>query len=449
MPKVPLTNIHIHVFTTECAPDKFLRSLNINFLRRFPGPVKKIIDYKRTRSLIDWLAKFGKSKKGEERSKISKYISFLEVGTSREQIDIFRDALEVGQKFDTESRMIGLSLNMDHMDDTGQPPKNFNTQLRELKRIKKYYPDHFFPFVCVDPRARSGQMMVNWIKKFFENGLRSKDSKQVYPFFAGIKMYPALGFFPFDPRLDQLYAYAEKNGIPIMTHCTRVGSQYIGARIESLIPKKAEMLGPEAGTSDEFDQVKKEIHDRIDRYYAMGWVKNSDIGDNDKACDLFGHPQNYVPVMLKYPKLKICLAHMGGDDQMLLQQMKEEEIRRMKRKKRESIIEELEIIKTDHYNWASLVKDLMKRHPNMYTDISYTLGALGNEKVKKEIAEWLDTKDQKEKPLGDRVLFGTDFYMTEREARESVLYGLAQDHLSDWYDRMSRDNCERYLYEQP
>lgn len=437
MARAPFTNIHIHVFNTECAPDNFLRIITSNFVRKHPKTFKSIIDKRFTRGLIRQLAKWGANKKGKDRGSVDKYISFLEVGTTNRQLDIYRDALLVAQKYDPQCRLIGLSLDMDYMDDKGRPPKNFNTQLKELKQIKKYYPDHFFPFVCVDPRGHAGQLMVNWMKKFFENGMRSPETGMVRPYFAGIKMYPALGFFPFDPRLDEMYAYAEREGIPIMTHCTRVGSQYIGPSIESLIPHEVDMIQPENSASPEFIKAKSEIHARIERYYSQNpsWIKNNDYGDNDLACDLFGHPQNYIPVMLKYPKLKICLAHMGGDDQIEL--MSPEKASKN------------EIIKLDGYNWASLVKELMLTFPNLYTDISYTLAKLDEEKVRIEIRDWLQSADQEGKSLSERVLFGTDFYMTEREARESELYQKAQNQLTEWMTVMSRDNCERYLFELP
>lgn len=126
---------------------------------------------------------------------------------------------------------------------------------------------------------------------------------------------------------------------------------------------------------------------------------------------------------------------MGGDDQIELMNPEKET--------------DNEIIKLDGYNWASLVKELMLTFPNLYTDISYTLAKLDEKKVRDEIQDWLRSADQEGKALSERVLFGTDFYMTEREARESELYQKAQNQLSQWMTVMSRDNCERYLFELP
>ncbi|WP_044211942.1 amidohydrolase family protein [Flammeovirga sp. OC4] len=437
MKKLPFTNVHIHVFTTKCAPDSFLKIIPNRLLRKYPKTLKKIIDKNAVRKLIvmlDRMAKWGNIG-SHQRKSLHKYLSFLEEGTKRTQQEVFMSPYELYHSEYSDVQLIGLSLNMDYMDNKLLPPVRFNTQLEELKSIKKEYPDNFFPFVCADPRAYAGEQLVNWIKKYFEKGIRSPKSGSVRPYFSGIKLYPALGFFPFDPRLDELYAYAEENGIPIMTHCTRVGSLYVGDNIESLIPRKVEMIEPNSNHAT-FEEVKKEIHKRIEKYYEVKWIKNNTKGANDMACDLFGHPQNYVPIMLKYPKLKICLAHMGGDDQIDLMNSTLEEIKNKKARK---------IIENDGYNWASLTKQLMIDYPSLYTDISYTLYRLNDSDFTNKIKDWLDSKDEKGNSLSDRVLFGTDFYMTEQENQESALLEKAKVHLGDYMEQMSRINPDRYL----
>ena len=338
----PFTNIHIHVFNSECAPENFLRIIDLGLVRRYPAPVKKFLQNKYVRKGI-WKIN-GLISKKSRRSGLDKYLSFLNVGTQYSQMQIFEMAHSVAKNYDSEARVVTLTLNMDYMDNQGaKPAKNFATQIEEIKRIKTFYPDQLFPFLGVDPRAKSGKDLLNWTRQNFEYGVTSSKTNKAYPYFAGIKLYPGLGFFPFDPRLDALYAYAEANGIPIMTHCTRSGSQYVGSLIESLIPHKPDMIMPDQA-SPEAIQAQQEIYARIDRYYHEGWVKNSKRGGNDLACDLFGHPQNYVPVMLKYPKLKICLAHMGGSDEMV----------------KSGTDLQRKVWRIDGENWAELTLKLMK-----------------------------------------------------------------------------------------
>ncbi len=433
----PITNHHIHTFTSDCAPKTFLRIITSSFVRKNPKMVMGVLQFKHTRNLLSFLEKSKKNKPLNRRSNIDKYISFLNIGMKNNQIEIFRMAKQASELVDAETKLIGLTLNMDHMDDHEKPVKNFNTQLFEAKKIKKTYPDNYFPFVSIDPRARSGKSLQIWAKKFFENGIRSKTSGTVYPYFSGIKLYPALGFFPFDPRLDELYAYAEKKGIPIMSHCTRVGSMYIGKKIEVLIPKKPAMLLLNDDT--ESLTAQKEIYERIDRYYQQGWIKNSNCGNNDIACDLFGHPQNYIPVMRKFPKLKICLAHMGGTDEMSY--MKEAQQKTMK-----TNTEQYKIWKVDRYNWADLLLNLMKKYPHLYSDVSYSVAEINSGNTLNLMLEWFETLDDEGKKIGYRILFGTDFYMTERETREAELYTMAKEKFGDWYEKLAVENSRSYIY---
>jgi predicted TIM-barrel fold metal-dependent hydrolase len=391
--------------------------------------VKAILENRNIRQVIWWINTLLKRSKSKRRSSFAKYIAFLNVGTQRTQKDVFELAFNVAKTYDPSARIVGLTLDMDHMDNQGKiPEKPLATQLEEVKQLKRYYPDNFFPFLSADPRKRSGTALAVWAKNYFTTGVISRTSGKVYPYFAGIKIYPALGFFPFDPRLDELYAYAEKEGIPVMTHCTRGGSQYVGSEIESLIAKKPSMITLNA-EDPYFIKTQQEIYERITAYYEKGWIKNSKIGNNDKACDLFSHPQNYVPVMLKYPKLRICLAHMGGTDEVI--------------NEGDSVQKEIHTV--DPHNFSDLIFKLMAKHLNMYTDISYTLSGLEDKRVRNRLAEWFKMSDNEGKSLEERVLFGTDFFMTEQEAREVELYELARTHLANSFDMLARTNAIRYL----
>lgn len=437
--RAPFTNVHMHVFNSRCAPDRFLRIMPIPFVRKFSGPIKKVIDTRFGRTVIHGLAKLFLKSNSNQRSEVDKYVAFLDTGTNATQLEVFQAAYETGRKYDSTIRIVGLTMNMDYMDNHPSARMiSVGTQLQEVKDIKRYYPANFFPFLGIDPRHKSDVNMLNWARNYFETGIEYKRKDDtgneitiVYPYFSGIKLYPALGFFPFDPKLKELYGYAEKNRIPIMSHCTRVGSQYIGSAIESLIPKEPDMIMP-AAQGGQAQAAKQEIIARIGRFYKKGWVKNSKTGDNDNACDLFGHPQNYIPLLETFPELKICLAHMGGSNEIA---------RKVKSELKE-------IRETDGHSWFELISEMMKKYPNLYTDISYTLGDLGNDETCSRIIDLLNETDINGNSLSDRVLFGTDFFMTEQEYREVELYEFAKTKLAKWFDKLTRDNPQRYL-EQP
>ena len=90
---------------------------------------------------------------------------------------------------------------------------------------------------------------------------------------------------------------------------------------------------------------------------------------------------------------------------------------------------------------------MMKKYPNLYTDISYTLSDFSDTKneVFKRFVAFLNTEDSAGKYLSERVLFGTDFFMTEQEKREKELYADTKNNLAQWFDTMGRNNNQRYL----
>lgn len=427
MKQYPFSNIHTHVFNSECVPDNFLRILPSKFVRRVPRLIKHILDTKWARRTIAFFAQLGAKKDNNKRKAFDKYIGFLEVATQRKQLDVFELEFEVGKQYDSSVRIVGLTMNMDFMDN--RPSKHqitFETQLEAVKDIKRYYPTNFFPFLGIDPRHKSGTDLVNWAKSYFETGLEKNGI--IFPYFSGIKLYPALGFFAFDPRLDELYAYAEANQLPIITHVTRVGSQYIGSKITELIP-----LIPQSLSNGNAESVAAmtEITNRISVYYNKKWILDNKLGDNDKACDLFSHPQNYIPILEKYPNLKICLAHMGGSNEIIDSNKKDSELKQIRR--------------VDSQLWCDRIRDMMFRYPNLYTDISYTLSDLDNKEVKAAILRFMNTPDAQGQLLAKRVLFGTDFFMTEQEKRESELFKLSQVELADFHDIITRDNPQEFL----
>ncbi len=427
MKQFPFSNIHTHVFNSECVPDNFLRILPSKFVRRMPRIIKFILDTKWVRKVISFFAKLGAKKDNNKRKAFDKYIGFLEVATQRKQLDVFELEFEVGKQYDSSVRIVGLTMNMDFMDN--RPSKyqiSFETQLEAVKDIKRYYPTNFFPFLGIDPRHKSGKDLVNWSKAYFEMGLEKNGT--IFPYFSGIKLYPALGFFAFDERLDELYSYAEKSQLPIITHVTRVGSQYIGSKITELIPLNPSTL---SNGNKESETAMAEIRKRIRVFYDQKWIADNKIGDNDKACDLFSHPQNYIPILEKYPELKICLAHMGGSNEIIDNSDKDPDLKQIRR--------------FDSQLWCDRIRDMMVRYPNIYTDISYTLSDLDNKNVKAAIIKFMKTKDDRGQLLAKRVLFGTDFFMTEQEKRESELFKLSQTELSEFHDMITRDNPQEFL----
>ena len=226
--------------------------------------------------------------------------------------------------------------------------------------------------------------------------------------FFGIKLYPSLGFFPFDPGLDALYAWAEQNQVPVMTHCTRSGTFYTGQMKEVVTTLTPPTLNPDS-------TAMLNIHARVDRF-----MKDPLTRDESKfGCNIFLHPENYVPVLEKYPNLKICFAHFGGGNEML---------------GKGSPVTQAGL---DNTNWHELVKGLIEKFPQVYTDISYTLFDAA---VFKQVNAFVDG------PHGSRVLYGTDFFMTLQEKPEDQLWQQCINLMGmDRFNTIATVNTDNYL----
>ncbi|HRH39882.1 MAG TPA: amidohydrolase family protein, partial [Flavobacteriales bacterium] len=309
-----------------------------------------------------------------------RYLQFIEVGTQSTQEEVFVSMKKAYASLGPDVRFVALTLNMDHMDVQESRHARIETQLAEVEQVRAHYPDVFFPFVGVDPRHLRGVALRDWVKEKIERRA-----------FFGIKIYPSIGFFPFDAGLDELYRWAEAEQVPVMTHCTRSGTYYTGKMEQVLTDATPAGLNPTA-------PEMAAIHARIAAFNnnAFTWK------DSKYGCNIFLHPQNYEPVLRKYPKLKLCFAHFGGDDEML------------------GLKQDIRDKGIDNSNWHKEVVRILSAadgqgalvYPNTYTDISYTLY---EPKVYALLQPLIDG------PLGDRILFGTDFFMTLREDPEAVL----------------------------
>jgi predicted TIM-barrel fold metal-dependent hydrolase len=84
---------------------------------------------------------------------------------------------------------------------------------------------------------------------------------------------------------------------------------------------------------------------------------------------------------------------------------------------------------------------------SLYTDISYTVSKLEEKRIIGQLTEFADAEDDSGRLLGHRILFGTDFFMTEQEKKEGDLYGLMlrSEGLKKWMDGFCRENVEGFV----
>ncbi len=382
MPK-PICNVHVHVFNAQYVPDKFIGQ----FIGAFPKTITSILKSKwASRRLLKFLGRFN------ERSKLGKFVAFLKVGIKESQYQVFH-GLANNEGYPAGTRFVVLPLNFQYMG-AGKVTVPYEQQLNKLIEAKVSAPDTLLPFVFIDPRMGDAEYNLNFVKRYIEE-----------KGFVGIKLYPSLGYYPYDPKLEQMYAYAEKNAIPIMTHCSSTGVFYNDAKNIPEAFLHPQSFNPQ--TTDELNGGERAYNFKMP---VKGWRKKKNLA---LFADNFLNPVNYTDVLQEYPKLKICFAHFGLDNEQ-----------------HEGNIT---------LNWHENILELMKRYENVYTDISYSLHY---EDVREQFKTYLD-----DAIIKDKILFGTDFFMTLQEEIESEqeLLLKTMDSFGNHFEKIAGPNIENYL----
>lgn len=135
--------------------------------------------------------------------------------------------------------------------------------------------------------------------------------------FCGFKIYPPLGFQPLDPHLPHLWKYhsskdecffgkCENEKIPILSHCSPGGMPthelMYYHEFYTRMPNKFSVTGSSATNPAAAPDATAYRGDFDRTEEAENWFYNN-----------FVHPSNWRKVLEKFPNLKLCLAHFGGD----------------------------------------------------------------------------------------------------------------------------------------
>ncbi|MDX2005043.1 MAG: amidohydrolase family protein [Meiothermus sp.] len=366
-------NCHVHVFTIHQVPNEAHPAIPLLRSRGFVRTARAVLAW--MNPLINAYLGIGSP------SRIGlplRLLAFLDIGESDSKGNPVTQQLifdRLWGAYPSGTKFVLLPIDMDYITHEYRPaPRNYELQLQELRDLRTKMPDVVMPFICADPRRPK---FLDLIKEYIEQHQ-----------FAGIKLYPALGFFPFDARLDDMYSWAEANEVPITTHCTPGG----------LYARRFEPT----------HRVHPKTHRHLPGNSPSEFAKN------------YSDPRNYDWVLERFPKLKLCFAHLGGDWHW----------RRFLEQSRETKPEDL--------SWTSVILNHMKRFPNVYADISY---AAYDRDLLPLLKVFVNTPY-----AGERILFGTDYFVVRVEAAEREFSIRVRGFLGEAdYFKIANTNPKKFL----
>jgi predicted TIM-barrel fold metal-dependent hydrolase len=424
---------------------------------------------------------------GKQTSELLKrYINIIRFARYEKQSGIFS---KLAGQYPPETGIIVLPMDMEYMG-AGKPPKKYDAQMAELAVLKESKPGIIYPFIFVDPRRTEAGNRI-----FFDytvsNGTVTlkecfiKDYIETHQF-SGFKIYPALGYFPFDEMLLPLWKYAADNNIPVTTHCIRGVIFYRGRKKKEWdfhpVFKQAMGKGKDQKASPD-DLVGRETEEDYfeesgDHYEPMLLPQM----DNEDFQEIFTHPLNYLclleekllrqlvagakdsrikdlfgytnesePLKHNLNSLKICFAHFGGEDEWkrFFEKDRDNYSSQLAKKPGSGINFLADEFGTEkpgkpeqvwkYADWYSIICSLILQYPNIYADISYILH--GDDDILPLLKQTLQNPGLKRK-----VLFGTDFYVvrnhkSDKNMLSDMLRGLTEEE----FQLMAVENPVEFL----
>lgn len=405
------------------------------------------------------------------RELAQRYLNIGRFAFYNTQAGIFR---RLSYQYPAGTAFIILPMDMEYMD-AGKVKSDFAAQMKDLKKLKKALPNTVFPFIFIDPRRMNsddsflkfkrdvnGHLIVNRDGKIQMDDCMIKEYIEVNNF-SGFKIYPALGYYPFDESLLLLWLYAAQNDIPIMTHCIKGTIFYRGKKHVSW--DQHPIFKQSAGNKEYIPLLLPEMDNKdfsINFTHPLNYLclleeellkevlsqKNISIA----IKNVFGFKSMSQPLEKNLADLKICFAHFGGDDEWnryfeldrdnySTQIIKNQDVgirflTGQKGEKRPGKIEQL----WKYTDWYSIICSMMIQFPNVYSDISYIAHNNNIHSLLKRTLAKSNTK------LRTRVLFGTDFYVvrnhkSEKQILADTIAGLTEEE----FDLIARINPRSYL----
>ena len=374
-------------------------------------------------------------------------------------------------QYPPQTGFVVLPMDMEFMK-AGNVQRPYMEQMTALLKVKKNNPNILFPFLFAHPERMKQVIDGKPYFKYYKNTQNQIELADchVKDFFvagcAGVKIYPAMGYYPFDEALLPLWLYCEQEQIPITTHCS-VGPIFYRGNIKKLPikdidrhPVFEEIVGKDAQGKNKIEKLRLPLHKNsvFQRNFThpLNYVcllndellkRVLDFHCNTGLNELFGYDSTTGGLEKKLTNLKVNLAHYGGAenwDEFLTKDRYDEanyiinkpnvglELkRRMKNR--------TNLYNFWHYvDWFSIITSMIIEFDNVYTDVSYTSHDL---KYLNLLSEIMDNTN-----VQNRVLFGTDFYVVSNHKSEKQYWIDMQNTLgqSKW-QLLTKTNPHSFL----
>ena len=243
--------------------------------------------------------------------------------------------------------------------------ENWKKQLKQTEFTVLKYPLRFLPLYHYDPRRwQAVGTNTKPVEAVSSNGL-----------YLGFKMYTSQGYRPWDvrrlPIMEDFYLKCIEQDIPIMNHCTPEGMYSMDRDYYFHFRHPADTKEDDAQkfTGYEFKSPSEQIRAYFNDHFISphAWKKVLDASITSK--------DGKITVPLK--NLRLCLAHFGGNTDL-------------------------------GRKWGMDIIEMMKTYPNLHTDIS---SSFADREFRSYFIKWIIANPGYQH-LKNRILFGTDWYMT-------------------------------------
>lgn len=332
----------------------------------------------------------------ERREKIKAALKELKEDLRHEAIELMNSWLKhTEDKHDhTDDSVIDEYLKMGD--------SSYERQLNTFKELKGAYKENFQAFLAVDPRR------PDMMEEILDN---VGDGKT----FTGLKLYPPMGYSPTDPFLfgknegdDCVYKYCIDNEIPIVAHCSSGGFCNLVHSLEVIGAVMPDMsFDSKPVNYAEISEIKFEKRLIKDGFSEMV---------QEKAYRL-NHPKLWEIVLERYPKLKIDLAHFGGDPDVYGNE-------------RRDYIFKLISKKDDNG---------LPKYPNLYSDLS----CITEPELLKRIYNDYYLK------YPDKFMYGSDYFLNLIFGTDfKTYYSSFKDTFNSSFDKISIENVVRFLFKE-